>query len=63
MAETHAGAAAGRIVEVERRELPFSCPSRQVDAASMHPRVYIPLVESGGRAVCPYCGTEYVLND
>lgn len=27
-----------------------------------HPRVYLP-IEKTGRAKCPYCGAEYVLED
>ena len=29
---------------------------------SSHPRVFLPLAESG-KARCPYCGTEFVLID
>ena len=63
MVESPATAAPERVVEVTPRELPLSCPSRHVDAAAMHPRVYIPLRERGGRAACPYCGTVYQLID
>lgn len=61
MAESMANTPTGAVVEVTPRELPLSCPNRNVDAAAAHPRVYIPLKEGGGRAVCPYCGTEYRL--
>jgi len=49
-------------IPVSRKDLPLSCPPRGVDAYGLHPRVYLP-IEAGGRAVCPYCGAEYVLQD
>lgn len=48
---------------VSRRDLPLSCPNPGTDLASLHPRVYIPLKQQGERAVCPYCGAEYLLQD
>jgi len=26
-----------------------------------HPKVYLPIAEQGGKAKCPYCGADYVL--
>jgi uncharacterized Zn-finger protein len=49
--------------EVSRAELPVHCPLPGTAQWSSHPRVYIPLAESGGRARCPYCGAEFVLTD
>ncbi len=63
MAEMTATSKTQAIVEVSRKDLPVSCPAPDTDAAGLHPRVYIPLKESGGQAVCPYCGTEYRLKD
>lgn len=63
MAEASANATSGAVIVVHRSELPVCCPSGNVDAAGIHPRVYIPLEEAGGTAVCPYCGTEYQLQD
>jgi len=48
--------------KVSRGDLPFHCPPDGAPLWSMHPRVYLPL-EQAGRAVCPYCGAEYVLED
>jgi len=47
---------------VTRAELPISCPMPEKRLWDAHPRVYLP-IEKTGRAVCPYCDTEYVLVD
>ena len=47
-------------VEVSRAELPLSCPQPSEKIWNAHPRVYLPIEESG-EASCPYCGTHYVL--
>lgn len=49
-------------VEVRRADLPLSCPQRRQRVWDAHPRVYLP-IEKTGRAVCPYCGTQYHLVD
>jgi len=46
--------------EVSRADLPLHCPMPDEVLWSSHPRVYLPIEESG-RARCPYCGMEYVL--
>jgi len=51
-----------RVVKVTRADLPLSCPMPDDELWNMHPRVYIP-VQKTGEAVCPYCGTRYVLED
>lgn len=48
--------------EITRADLPLSCPPRTLRIWDAHPRVYLPIEETGN-AVCPYCGTEYVLKD
>ena len=48
--------------EVSRADLPLSCPMPGAPLWSSHPRVYMPLQETG-YARCPYCGAEYVLRD
>jgi uncharacterized Zn-finger protein len=48
--------------EVRRRDLPVSCPLPSMSLWNSHPRVYLPL-EDTGRARCPYCGAEFVLVD
>ena len=43
-------------------DLPLHCPLPQMSLWNSHPRVYLPIEESG-KAKCPYCGTEYTLKD
>jgi uncharacterized Zn-finger protein len=59
MAETAETAAP---ITVTRDELPLHCPRSRDTLWSAHPRVFLPIEETG-RAVCPYCGAEYVLKD
>ena len=47
---------------VTRADLPLSCPPPGEEVWNMHPRVYLPIEESG-TATCPYCGTVYRLVD
>ena len=47
-------------VEVTAADLPLHCPTPAVALWSSHPRVYLPVAETG-EARCPYCGTHYVL--
>ena len=49
-------------VEVSRADLPLSCPQPSQKIWNAHPRVYLPIEESG-EASCPYCGTHYALTD
>jgi len=49
-------------VEVSRADLPLSCPQPNQKIWNAHPRVYLPIEESG-EATCPYCGTHYVLKN
>lgn len=46
--------------EVTEEDLPLSCPMPQMYLWNSHPRVYLP-VEQTGWAKCPYCGAEYTL--
>jgi uncharacterized Zn-finger protein len=45
---------------VTRADLPLSCPMPGMSLWNSHPRVYLP-VEETGTAKCPYCGAEYEL--
>lgn len=47
-------------IVVTPKDLPLSCPTPEMELWNMHPRVYLPIRETG-RAVCPYCGAEFVL--
>jgi len=53
---------AERSYRVSRDELPLSCPTPEMSLWNSHPRVYLP-IEKTGRASCPYCGAEFVLED
>jgi uncharacterized Zn-finger protein len=46
--------------EVTAEDLPLSCPMPEMVLWNSHPRVYLP-VEQTGWAKCPYCGAEYTL--
>lgn len=50
------------LYEVNRADLPLSCPMKDMRVWDAHPRVYLP-IEKTGRAVCPYCEAEYVLKN
>lgn len=46
--------------EVTRSDLPLSCPTPGQKLWNSHPRVYLPIEETG-HARCPYCSAEYRL--
>ncbi|MHB8535675.1 MAG: zinc-finger domain-containing protein [Sulfuricaulis sp.] len=48
--------------EVTRADLPLSCPMPDMTLWDSHPRVYLP-IEDSGEERCPYCGAVYVLKD
>lgn len=48
--------------EVKRQDLPLSCPGADQKIWNSHPRVYLPIEETG-TAVCPYCSAQYRLLD
>ncbi len=49
--------------EITRADLPLHCPLDGMSLWNSHPRVFLPIEQTGGRATCPYCGAEYVLKD
>lgn len=49
-----------RRYEVTHRDLPLSCPPRNERVWDAHPRVYLPIEETG-QVMCPYCGAVYTL--
>jgi uncharacterized Zn-finger protein len=51
-----------RSYAIRRSDLPLSCPTPDMALWNSHPRVYLP-IEKTGRAKCPYCGADYVLED
>ena len=48
-------------VTVGKSDLPLSCPTSSQKLWNAHPRVYLPIEETG-EANCPYCGTHYTLS-
>ncbi len=48
--------------EIRQEQLPLSCPLPNQRLWDAHPRVYLPIEETGF-AVCPYCDAEYELKD
>ena len=47
---------------VTAKDLPLSCPMPEMELWNSHPRVYLP-IEDTGEAMCPYCGAKYILSD
>lgn len=45
---------------VHERDLPLSCPTDEMTLWNAHPKVYLPIGETG-REVCPYCSSIYIL--
>lgn len=46
--------------QLTQADLPLSCPPKQTRVWDAHPRVYLPIEETGN-STCPYCGAEYIL--
>ena len=49
-----------RLIEVTAKDLPLHCPMPSQLLWNSHPRVFLPIEETG-EALCPYCGTRYIL--
>jgi len=49
-----------RQIEITPDDLPLHCPMPSMLLWNSHPRVYLP-IENTGEAMCPYCGTQYIL--
>lgn len=47
---------------IQQADLPLSCPLPDKKLWNAHPRVYLPIEETG-QATCPYCGAQYILKD
>jgi uncharacterized Zn-finger protein len=57
---TQQPANAARRYTVTHNDLPVSCPMPDMTLWNSHPRVYLPIEETG-HAQCPYCGAEFTL--
>lgn len=51
-----------RHYRVGRSDLPLHCPLPDMSLWNSHPRVYLP-IEKTGKAKCPYCGTDFTLEE
>lgn len=49
-----------RQIEITEEDLPLHCPIPSMRLWNGHPRVFLP-IEATGEALCPYCGTRYIL--
>ena len=59
MATQKVMACQNKIIEVSTQDLPLSCPTPEMQLWNGHPRVFLPIEETG-KEKCPYCGTEFV---
>lgn len=62
MSETTATSCTKQRYEIRQADLPISCPLPEMSQWNAHPRVFLDVAETG-EALCPYCGTKYVLVD
>lgn len=46
--------------EIDKSDLPLSCPMPGMYLWNSHPKVYLPIHKTG-EATCPYCGAHYTL--
>jgi uncharacterized Zn-finger protein len=58
--ESNKQACTKRHYEITSRDLPLSCPPRDERVWDAHPRVYLPIEETG-QVTCPYCDAVYTL--
>ncbi len=50
------------VFHIKKEQLPLHCPLPEMSLWNQHPRVYLP-IEDSGEEKCPYCSTEYILED
>ena len=53
---------ADAVTVVTKDDLPLHCPIADSSLWESHPRVFIP-VEESGEASCPYCGNRFRLEE
>jgi uncharacterized Zn-finger protein len=53
---------AEKVYRVTREDLPLHCPMSSSYLWNSHPKVYLPIEETG-EAKCPYCSASYELVD
>ena len=47
-------------VNITKADLPLACPMPNMTLWHAHPRVFLPIADTG-HETCPYCGTEFFL--
>ncbi len=55
-------ASACKSYQVRHKDLPLSCPMPNMTLWNSHPRVYLPIEETG-HVKCPYCSADFTLVD
>lgn len=68
--DTAASAGDGNLIQsnakhkytITAADLPLHCPMDGMSLWNSHPRVYLP-IEQTGHAKCPYCSADYTLGD
>lgn len=58
--ETLAAPNAEKVYRVTSKDLPLHCPQPDSYLWNSHPKVYLPIEETG-EAKCPYCSASYQL--
>lgn len=48
------------VFHIKNDQLPLHCPLPEMSLWNQHPRVYLP-IEQTGKSKCPYCSTEFIL--
>lgn len=51
-----------RVYHITAADLPLSCPMPNMRLWNSHPRVFLPIKETGHER-CPYCGAEFILEN
>jgi uncharacterized Zn-finger protein len=50
------------VFHIKKDQLPLHCPLPEMSLWNQHPRVYIP-IEDSGKGKCPYCISEFILEE
>ncbi len=50
------------VFQIKKGQLPLHCPLPEMSLWNQHPKVYLPIEETG-KAKCPYCGCEFILEE
>jgi len=50
------------VFHIKKGQLPLHCPLPEMSLWNQHPRVFLP-IEDSGKAKCPYCSSEFILEE